>query len=57
MYKYRISSSRVFKPEIPIYIFAPYRSGIENDCIDVIKFSDKNRWRRGKIALGLPRVS
>lgn len=40
----------------PFTMFTLYRNRIENGCIDVIKFSDKNRWRQGKIALGFPEL-
>lgn len=33
---------------------ALYRNRIEYGCIGVIKFTDKNRWRQGKIAAGFP---
>lgn len=50
-----VSLSRICISEIPVYVFAPYRNGIENGLeIDVIKFSDKNGWRQGKIAVGFP---
>lgn len=50
-----VSLSRICISEIPVYVFASYRNGIENGLeIDVIKFSDKNGWRQGKIAVGFP---
>lgn len=46
----------VARLHIPAYthVSALSKRHRKRGCIDVIKFSDKNRWRQGKIVVGFP---